>query len=213
MKRVISPWKFRLYGHTRQLETRRNNGPRKQVGYLRVSTLDQNTARQLQGITLDKVFEDKCSGKDIQRPQLQACLEYLREDDTLHVHSLDRLARNVEDLLAIVRSLTEQGVTVIFHKEGLTFAPESADNASGMSRLMLTIMGAIAEFERNLIRERQREGIALAKAAGKYRGRQCEITEAIRAEICQRKEAGVPVAKIARQLGRSRQWVYKALQA
>ena len=101
----------------------------KQVGYIRVSSADQTTARQLQNISLDKIFEDRCSGKDTNRPQLKACLEYLREDDTLHVHSLDRLARNVEDLLTTVRSLTECGVTVIFHKENLTFAPDSPDNS------------------------------------------------------------------------------------
>lgn len=185
----------------------------KQVGYLRVSTLDQSTARQLQGVKLDKVFEDKCSGRDTMRPQLQACLDYLREDDTLHVHSLDRLARNVEDLLATVRSLTAQGVTVFFHKENLTFTPESSDRSSGgMSRLMLTIMGAIAEFERDLIRERQREGIALAKASGRYKGRPSSITESVRQEICQLKATGVPVAAIARKYKRSRHWVYKALQ-
>ena len=184
----------------------------KQVGYIRVSSADQKTARQLQDISLDKVFEDKCSGKDTNRPQLKACLEYLREDDTLHVHSLDRLARNVEDLLTTVRSLTESGVTVVFHKENLTFAPDSPDNSNGMSRLMLTIMGAIAEFERNLIKERQREGVAIAKAAGKYKGRPSTITPALREEIGQLKDTGVPIAAIARKFGRTRQWVYRALQ-
>ena len=184
----------------------------KQVGYIRVSSADQNTARQLQDISLDKVFEDKCSGKDTNRPQLKACLEYLREDDTLHVHSLDRLARNVEDLLSTVRSLTESGVTVVFHKENFTFTPDSPDNSNGMSRLMLTIMGAIAEFERNLIRERQREGVAIAKAAGKYKGRPSTITDLLRAEIAQLKDTGVPIAAIARKFGKTRQWVYRALQ-
>lgn len=184
----------------------------KQVGYIRVSSADQNTARQLQDISLDKVFEDKCSGRDTNRPQLKACLEYLREDDTLHVHSLDRLARNVEDLLATVRNLTERGIKVIFHKENLTFAPDSPDNSNGMSRLMLTIMGAIAEFERNLIKERQREGIAIARRAYKYKGRPSTITDSIRTEVIQLKETGVPIAAIARKFGRTRQWVYRALQ-
>ena len=184
----------------------------KQVGYIRVSSADQNTARQLQDISLDKVFEDKCSGRDTNRPQLKACLEYLREDDTLHVHSLDRLARNVEDLLAIVRDLTERGVKVIFHKENLTFTPDTPDNSNSMSRLMLTIMGAIAEFERSLIKERQREGIVIAKKSGKYRGRPSSITEDIRNEICHLKATGVSIAAIARKFGRNRQWVYKALR-
>ena len=185
----------------------------KQVGYIRVSSADQNTARQLQDISLDKVFEDKCSGRDTNRPQLKACLEYLREDDTLHVHSLDRLARNVEDLLAIVRDLTERGVKVIFHKENLTFAPDTPDNSNVMSRLMLTIMGAIAEFERSLIKERQKEGIVIAKTAGKYRGRPSTITDSLRTEIMQLKAIGVSVSAIARKFGRTRQWVYRALQS
>lgn len=184
----------------------------KQVGYIRVSSADQNTARQLQDISLDKVFEDKCSGRDTNRPQLKACLEYLREDDTLHVHSLDRLARNVEDLLAIVRDLTERGIKVIFHKENLTFAPDTPDNSNVMSRLMLTIMGAIAEFERSLIKERQKEGIVIAKAAGKYRGRPSTITDSLRTEVMQLKAIGVSVSAIARKFGRTRQWVYRALQ-
>lgn len=184
----------------------------KQVGYIRVSSADQNTERQLQNIRLDKVFEDKCSGKDTNRPQLKACLEYLREDDTLHVHSLDRLARNVEDLLTTVRSLTESGVTVVFHKENLTFAPDSPDNSNGMSRLMLTIMGAIAEFERNLIKERQREGIAIAKSKNKYKGRPSTITESTKKDILQLKEIGVSISAIARKYNRTRQWVYRALQ-
>lgn len=184
----------------------------KQVGYIRVSSADQNTARQLQDISLDKVFEDKCSGRDSNRPQLKACLEYLREDDTLHVHSLDRLARNVEDLLAIVRDLTERGIKVIFHKENLTFAPDTPDNSNVMSRLMLTIMGAIAEFERSLIKERQKEGIVIAKAAGKYRGRPSTITDSLRTEVMQLKAIGVSVSAIARKFGRTRQWVYRVLQ-
>ena len=184
----------------------------KQVGYIRVSSADQNTARQLQDISLDKVFEDKCSGRDTNRPQLKACLEYLREDDTLHVHSLDRLARNVEDLLATVRDLTERGVKVIFHKENLTFAPDTPDNSNSISRLMLAIMGAIAEFERNLIKERQREGIAIAKATGKFKGRPSSITESIRTEIFQLKMTGVPISVIARKFCRTRQWVYRVLK-
>lgn len=184
----------------------------KQVGYIRVSSADQNTARQLQDIKLDKVFEDKCSGRDTNRPQLKACLEYLREDDTLHVHSLDRLARNVEDLLATVRNLTERGVKVVFHKENLIFAPDTPDNSNSMSRLMLTIMGAIAEFERSLIKERQKEGIVIAKTANKYKGRPSSITDSIRAEVMQLKAIGVSVSAIARKFGRTRQWVYRALQ-
>src|SRR5438309_2122999 len=138
------------------------------VGYVRVSTADQNTERQLDGIELDRVFTDKASGKDVKRPQLNAALEYLREGDKLVVHSLDRLARNAEDLLRIVRELTERGVSVQFVKNRLTF---SGDTADPMSKLMLTMLAGFATFERDLIRERQREGITLAKARGAYTGR------------------------------------------
>jgi len=126
----------------------------KRVGYIRVSTIDQNTDRQLEGVEIDKRFTDKASGKDTQRPQLQAALEYLRDGDVLVVHSMDRLARNLDDLRRIVLGLIKRGVVVEFEKERLTFASE--DNA--MSNLLLSVMGAFAEFERALIRERQREG-------------------------------------------------------
>ena len=142
------------------------------VGYVRVSTLDQNTERQLDGIKLDKVFTDKASGRDTKRPQLAAALEYVREGDTLIVHSLDRLARNVDDLRRIVRELNERGVSVEFVKNRLTFS----GGADPTARLMLTMLGAFAEFERELIRERQREGIAIAKAKGVYKGRKRALT-------------------------------------
>lgn len=104
---------------------------RHRVGYVRVSTADQSTERQLEGIELDRVFTDKATGKDVKRPQLQAALEYLREGDTLYVHSLDRLARNAEDLLRIVRELTERSVTVEFVKNKLMFAGDAADPMAG----------------------------------------------------------------------------------
>lgn len=137
------------------------------IAYIRVSTVDQNTARQLDGMTFDKTFTDKASAKDTNRPNLKACLEYVREGDTLNIHSIDRLCRNLRDCQELLHSLVEKGVTVKFHREGLTFN----GNEDSMSKLMLQMMGAFAEFERNLLRERQAEGIAKAKAAGKYKGR------------------------------------------
>ena len=133
-------------------------------GYIRVSSLDQNEDRQLAdlGLNLDKTFTDKCSGKDMKRPELQKALEHVREGDTLHIHSIDRLARNLVDLQSIVEELTGRGVTVVFHKENLTFSGES----DAMHKLMFQMMGAFAEFERSMIRERQREGIE----AGPRRG-------------------------------------------
>ena len=151
----------------------------KRVGYIRVSTLDQNTERQLAGIPLDKRFTDKASGKDTDRPQLQAALDYLREGDVLVVHSMDRLARNLDDLRKIVIGLTERGVLVEFVKESLTFTGQD----SAMSKLLLSVMGAFAEFERSLLKERQREGISIAKTKGVYKGRKPSLTPERIAEL------------------------------
>ncbi|PKN40868.1 MAG: resolvase [Deltaproteobacteria bacterium HGW-Deltaproteobacteria-18] len=137
------------------------------IAYVRVSTTDQNTDRQLadSGIQFDKIFTDKTSGKSTDRPQLQACLEYLREGDTLHVHSIDRFARSLKDLQTLVDQLMVKGVKVQFHKENLVF-DEGSNNP--MNKLMFQIMGAFAEFERSVILERQREGIERAKEKGVY---------------------------------------------
>ena len=120
----------------------------KNIGYIRVSSIDQNTARQLEGVTLDKTFIDTCSGKDTRRPGLMACLDYVREGDTLHVHSIDRLARNLQDLLHIIESLKQRAVAVVFHKEGLTFSGKEAP----FQKLQLQIIGAVAQFERRCYR-------------------------------------------------------------
>lgn len=178
-----------------------------QVGYIRVSSLAQNTARQLDGMTLDRVFEDKASGKDANRPQLAECLKYLREGDTLHVHSMDRLARNLDDLRRIVKELTGRGVAVRFEKESLTFTGES----SPMANLLLSMLGAVAEFERSLILERQREGIAIAKTEGKYKGRKLSLTPERAEELQRRAAAGEKKAALAREFGVSRETVYQYL--
>jgi DNA invertase Pin-like site-specific DNA recombinase len=179
------------------------------VGYIRVSALDQSTERQLDGIeALDKVFTDKVSGKDTNRPALQQALAYVREGDTLIVHSLDRLARNAEDLLRTVRELTGRGVAVEFVKNRMTFSPEAADP---MGQLMLTMLAAFAEFERALIRERQREGIAIAKAKGVYTGRAKVLTADEGRELVEQARAGMPKADLARAYGVSRQTVYRYL--
>ena len=176
----------------------------KRIGYVRVSTLDQNESRQLEGVQLDKRFVDKASGKDTKRPQLLAALDYLRDGDVLVVHSMDRLARKLDDLRKIVLGLTERGVVVEFVKEHLTFTTE--DNA--MSKLLLSVMGAFAEFERSLIRERQREGIALAKKAGVYRGRKPSLTPERVAQLRARVAAGEKKAALAREFGISRETLY-----
>lgn len=180
----------------------------KLIGYVRVSTLDQNTERQLEGLKLDKVFTDKASGKDANRPQLKAALDYLRDGDKLVVHSLDRLARNLDDLRKIVSTLTAHGVVVEFVKEGLTFTAE--DNA--MSKLLLSVMGAFAEFERSLLHERQREGIAIAKKNGKYKGRKPKLDGKRIMELRKRAKAGEKKAALAREFGVSRETLYKYLE-
>ena len=145
------------------------------VGYIRVSTADQNVGRQtseFNGYSLDETFIDYASGKDTNRLELQAALKHLRKGDTLLVHSMDRLARNLIDLKTLVNSLNNRGVDVKFIKESLTFSGQ--DNA--MSHLLLSMMGAFAEFERSLLLERQRDGIAIAKSKGVYKGRKAVLT-------------------------------------
>jgi DNA invertase Pin-like site-specific DNA recombinase len=175
------------------------------VGYIRVSSIDQNEARQLEGIALDKTFKDKASGKDTKRPQLERALEFLREGDVLVIHSMDRLARNLDDLRRVVLTLTKRGVRVQFIKESLMFTGED----SPMANLLLSVMGAFAEFERALIRERQREGIAIAKAKGDvYKGRKPSLAPDRADVLRQRAGAGENKAALAREFGISRAALY-----
>jgi DNA invertase Pin-like site-specific DNA recombinase len=179
------------------------------VGYIRVSSLDQSLERQLDGVQLDRTFTDKASGKDTRRPQLQAAMDYVRDGDTLIVHSMDRLARNAEDLLRVVRELTERGVAVEFVKNQLRF---SVDRSNPMEDLMLTMLAGFAQFERSLIRERQMEGIALAKAKGKYKGRKRALSTEQVLELHQLASQGLPKADLARAYGISRETVYQYLR-
>lgn len=179
------------------------------IGYVRVSAFDQNVDRQLEGIALDKTFTDKVSGKDVNRPQLEMMLSFIREGDTVIVHSMDRLARNLDDLRKLVQSLTKRGIRIEFVKESLTFTGED----SPMANLMLSVMGAFAEFERALIRERQREGIALAKQRGAYRGRKKSLSEDKVTELKMRAAGGEQKAAIARDLGISRETLYQYLRS
>jgi DNA invertase Pin-like site-specific DNA recombinase len=179
----------------------------KRIGYVRVSSVDQHTDRQLEGQELDKVFTDKASGKDTNRPQLAAALDYVRDGDVLVVHSMDRLARNLHDLRRMVTDLTGRGVHVQFVKENLIFTGED----SPMSNLLLSLLGAVAEFERSMIRERQREGIALAKKAGVYKGRKAKLNAEQVKEIRRRVQAGEQKARLALAFGVSRQTLYTAL--
>ena len=184
-----------------------------QVGYIRVSSLDQNPDRQIEDLKsrgIEKLFIDQVSGKNVDRPELQKMLAFVREGDSLYVHSLDRLARNLADLLNLVQDLTGRGVSVHFIGEKLNF--DAGKDASPTSKLMLSMIGAFAEFERSMIRRRQSEGIALAKERGVYRGRQRSVTdeqiEMVRAQIAQ----GVPLSVAVRKVGISRATAYKYLK-
>ena len=179
------------------------------IGYVRVSSFDQNPERQLETAQVGKVFTDKASGKDTQRPELDALLSFVREGDTVVVHSMDRLARNLDDLRRLVSTLTKRGVRIEFVKENLSFPGED----SPMANLMLSVMGAFAEFERALIRERQREGISLAKQRGVYRGRKKALSSERETELRRRASAGEPKAKLAREFGVSRETLYQYLKA
>ncbi|MCC2605152.1 recombinase family protein [Planctobacterium marinum] len=178
------------------------------IAYIRVSSTDQNNERQLAdcGITFDRIFEDECSGKDTNRPALKAMLEYVRDGDCIHVHDISRLARNLEDLLNLVKDLNANGISVRFHKENLHFTGE----ANPMQELMLSMLGAVYQFERSMLRERQLEGIAIAQAAGKYKGRSPDYTR--NKNIKKLRAEGVSLRKIAKQLGCSLSTVQRTLE-
>lgn len=178
------------------------------IGYVRVSSIDQNPERQLENVQLDRIFTDKASGRDTQRPQLEALLTFAREGDVVVVHSMDRLARNLEDLRQIVKTLTGRGVRVEFIKESLTFTGDD----SPMANLLLNVMGSFAEFERSLIRERQKEGIALAKQRGVYRGRKPALSDEQIVELKGLVRTGIPKTKVARDFGITRETVYQYLK-
>lgn len=199
MPRALEP------NRTAPRETRRKG---LHVGYLRVSAADQSELRQLDGEELDKTFTDKASGRDLKRPQLELLLSFVREGDTLVCHSLDRLARNLDDLRKLVLDLTGRGVQVRFVKESLTFTGAE----SPMANLLLSVMGAFAQFERELIRERQREGILLAKKRGIYKGRKRSLTAAQVAEVIRRVKADESVTMIAREFKVSRNTIYLYVQ-
>lgn len=177
------------------------------VGYRRVSTTDQRLDRQDLG-ACDKVFEDQASGKDRDRPGLAACLAYVREGDTLRCYSADRLARSLTDLIGLVDDLTARGVRVEFVKEGMAFDRGDADP---YARCLMQVMGAFAELERNLIRARQAEGIALAKQRGVYTGRRPALTPEEVATARQRHADGVTLARLVRDYGVAKSTMQAAL--
>lgn len=180
----------------------------KRIGYKRVSTIDQNPERQLAGIEVDKMFIDQASGTTINRPQLALMLEYVRDDDLVIIHSMDRLARNVKDLRKIIDDLVGKSVKVQFLKENLTFTGED----SPMANLLLMLMGSIAEFEHSIIRERQLEGIANAKKKGKFKGAKPKFNQEKLELLKERMKSRDSKSQIAIEFGVSRFTLYKYLK-
>lgn len=174
--------------------------------YLRVSTVLQNTERQLLNVPCDRIYEDKLSGKDTNRPQFKLMMDNLREGDAINVHSLDRIGRSTKDILQIVQDIKNKKCSIKFHKENLTFDGTKSDLYSD---LMLTILSGFAEFERNIILERQREGIEIAKQKGKYKGRPVKLTpeqlETMKSDFY----SGIPKTEIAKKYGVTRAYVYQ----
>lgn len=176
------------------------------IGYRRVSTIDQNLERQDLG-TVERIFEEKISGKNTDRAALLEMIAFARQGDEVIVYSIDRLARDLRDLQQIIQTLNDKAVTITFLSERLTFTGDTDD---AFSRLQLQLMGAFAEFERNIIRKRQAEGIAKAKVRGVYQGRKKMVDDQ---KIIDLKQNGKRVSEIATELGVSRMTVYRALQA
>jgi len=176
--------------------------------YIRVSTASQNTDRQLVNVPCDREFIENASAKDAKRPQLLSMLSMLRPGDIVNVHELSRLARNTKDLLDIVEQIMGIGASIKFHKENLSF--KSGEDQDAFQQLMLTMLGAIAQFERNLLLERQREGIAIAKAKGKYKGKQSRFSKKdIQTIKEQFTSPATNKSALARKFGITRQHLYR----
>lgn len=181
----------------------------KHIGYIRVSSVSQNTDRQLSDVTLDKVFEEKCSAKTMERPVWIQCLDYVREGDTLHIHSLDRVCRSgASDAVELVEKLTAKGVIVHFHKEGMVFGTEKGMSAP--QKAVLSILASVAVMERELINERRIEGIEAARKAGKVFGR--PKTEATKEQIEELVASGKKPKEIWEQLGIGKATYYRVLK-
>ena len=174
--------------------------------YKRVSTVIQNTERQLQDVPCDRLYEDKLSGKDTNRPEFQTMMNNLRFGDVVNVHSLVRVGRNTKDILEIVQEIKDKGCLIHFHKENLKFDGTKSDLYSD---LMLTILAGFSQFERNIILERQREGIAIAKVKGMYKGRRSKLTAPQLENMKIDFKAGLAKTEIAKKYCVTRAYVYQ----
>ena len=184
------------------MDNKENNG--QNIGYVRVSSDDQNIDRQMEalyGYHIDQFFTEKKSGKDMDREQLLRMLNYIRKGDTVYVTEFSRLGRSTSDLLAIVKKIEEKGATICSIKE-------SFDTRTPAGKLQMTMLAAVAEFERAMIKERQAEGIAIAKKKGVYKGRKA-VTVPNLAELYAKHKSGIPLAKLAREAGVCRATMYK----
>jgi len=175
--------------------------------YLRISTASQNTERQLINIDCDRTFKDVASGKNRSRPQLELMMLSLRAGDVINVHELSRLARNTKDLLELVEQVLTAGASINFRKENLFFSGERIDDA--FQKLMLTMLGAISTFERDLLLERQAEGIAIAKSKGVYKGRKSKFSNMQVADIRLRFNESDNKTKLAKEIGITRAYLYR----
>lgn len=185
------------------------------IGYIRVSTREQSTGRQTDGmehLKLDKVFIEKVSGKNKERPELLNCINYAREGDTLYIYSMDRLARSIIDLRTIIEDLTNKGVSVHFIKEARTYSKDSADP---FNAFLLNILGSFAEFERTIMLERQAEGIAYAKLNGTKTGKpfgKQPLDMSRRNEAIELLDSGILITDIATKMKLSRASIYKLIR-
>ena len=178
------------------------------IGYIRISTLDQNTARQevlMEALGVDEVYIDRMSGKSADRPEMRRMLEYVRRGDTVVVESISRFARNTRDLLELVERLTEKGVEFVSKKEAI-------DTTTPTGKFMLTVFGAVAELEREYILQRQREGIAIAKQQGKYKGRKPLSPPGFQEMVIRWKRGEITAAEACRRLGISKATFYRKVK-
>ena len=178
------------------------------IGYIRVSTREQNTMRQealMEALGVDEVYIDRMSGKNTNRPELQKMMEYVRKGDTVIVESISRFARNTRDLLELVEQLTVKGVEFVSKKEAI-------DTTTPTGKFMLTVFGAVAELEREYILQRQREGIAIAKEQGKYKGRKPVVSPEFKQVIAKWRSGAITAAEAMRMLHMSKSTFYRRIK-